>query len=82
MPYTKKERRLLRMVSLLLKNRVMTETELMKKLGCNIGDLNDAYYGLFRYEIPIRRKNIYQKCIGRKTGRTKVNHRIIIYYLE
>jgi hypothetical protein len=65
----------------IVKNKVVTETELMKKMPAN--RINSSYQALVIAGFPIRRKVLDQKsAVSRGSGITNMCHRTVIYYME
>lgn len=72
-------------VNILLKicrEKVITETDLLKSAFGNVGRLSESYQTLVSMGFPIRRKEIESIKTGRKGGKARADHRVVIYYLE
>ena len=66
----------------LVKNKVVTEYELIRKMG-NLKNVESSYKSLVIAGFPIRKRHLYNEGASRgsRTAFRKVNRRIIIYYL-
>ena len=69
-----------RILTTILKEKVVTEKELLKKVG-SINYLNIHYQRLIRMGYPIRRRSLASEGCS-VANRARVDHRLVIYYME
>ena len=62
----------------LIRNSVVTETELMQICGKSH---RASYRDLVRFGFPIRRRVLENIGSGKQGVRTRISHRTVIYYL-